>query len=71
MSEKTFSPVAQSVCDICSLIWIVAVFGACTYIVFWKDASGWWYALALLIASSWTCKWVGSPEQIRAREESE
>lgn len=32
-------------------IWFIVVYGTCTYLVFWKDASGWWYLLAIVIAS--------------------
>lgn len=31
--------------------WIVAVFGVTTYLVFWKDASGWWFLLAVLLTA--------------------
>jgi hypothetical protein len=29
-------------------IWTLTIIGGCTYLVFWKDASGWWYLLAML-----------------------
>ena len=70
-TEKSFSPVAQSVCEVCSLLWLCIVFGVCTYLVFWMNQSGWWYALAVFLASGWTCKWLASPEQIRARKDVE
>jgi hypothetical protein len=30
----------------------VAVLATCTYVVFWRDASGWWFLLALLLCST-------------------
>lgn len=32
--------------------WTVLVFSVTTYLVFWKGHSGWWYLLALLLASA-------------------
>ncbi len=37
-----------------SLIWDLAVFGTCTYLVFWRDHSGWWYLLAILLCANST-----------------
>lgn len=32
--------------------WTVLVVGTTTYLVFWKDHSGWWYLLALALIQS-------------------
>ena len=32
-----------------SVAWDVLVFGMCTYLVFWRGNSGWWFALASLL----------------------
>jgi hypothetical protein len=34
---------------ILKFVWAAAVLGTCTYLVFWKEASGWWYLLALML----------------------
>ena len=34
-------------CEFCQLVWAVFIIGGCSYIVFWKGHSGWWFALAL------------------------
>lgn len=34
--------------------WVAAVLGVTTYLVFWKDASGWWFLLALLLCGGST-----------------
>lgn len=31
------------------ILWCMFVIGGCTYLVFWMDVSGWWYALAILL----------------------
>jgi hypothetical protein len=28
------------------------IIGGCTYLVFWMNASGWWYLLAILLVGS-------------------
>ncbi len=38
--------------NIMSFIWAIGIIGGCTYLVFWKEASGWWYLLALLLCSA-------------------
>lgn len=38
------------------LAWIVAWLGGCTYMVFWRGVSGWWYALAIFLAMSFRFK---------------
>jgi len=32
-----------------SALWDVLVFGTTTYLVFWKDHSGWWFVLAVAL----------------------
>ena len=44
-------PFSFSLYTFIHLLWDVLVFGTCTYVVFWLNQSGWWYLLALLIAS--------------------
>lgn len=34
------------------LAWMLLMICGCTYVVFWRDASGWWYVLAILLAVS-------------------
>lgn len=67
--EKNFSPVAQTICELCGFVWVVLVMGATAYVVFGLERSGWWFALAVFLASGWSCKRLGSPEQIRANAE--
>lgn len=38
----------------CSLIWDIICVGGCTYLVFWRGHSGWWYILALAVCDSST-----------------
>lgn len=45
---------AATVYILCSYIWGAACLGVCTYLVFWLDHSGWWYLLAILLASNST-----------------
>lgn len=33
------------------IVWIFTVMGVTTYVVFWRDASGWWFLLAVLLVS--------------------
>lgn len=40
---------AASVYVLCGFIWKMTVIGTCTYLVFWRDHSGWWYLLAILL----------------------
>jgi hypothetical protein len=46
----------QNWCDVVDslivFLWVMFLIGGCTYLVFWKDASGWWYVLAILLAST-------------------
>jgi hypothetical protein len=55
-------------CLWCRFFWCLAVLGACTYIVFWKDQHGAWYILAVFLCSG-DCKSYRSAEQIAADEE--
>ena len=32
------------------LVWEVLILGGCTYLVFWKGASPWWFVLAVLLS---------------------
>ena len=42
---------AEVVYILCKFLWAGAVLGTCTYVVFWKGFSGWWYCLAILLLS--------------------
>ena len=33
-------------------IWDGGIIAGCTYLVFWMNQSGWWYALAIIICGS-------------------
>ena len=33
------------------VIWEAATLGTCTYLVFWKGYSGWWFLLAILLST--------------------
>ena len=46
MREQNIYDVVDS---ILLIIWCMFVVGGCTYLVFWMDASGWWYLLAILL----------------------
>jgi hypothetical protein len=39
---------------VCSYLWATLVLGICTYLVFWKDHSGWWYVLAIFLCANST-----------------
>lgn len=34
------------------LVWESVVIGGCAYLVFWRDASAWWFLLAVLLSVS-------------------
>ena len=34
------------------IVWDVGIMVACGYLVFWKDQSGWWFLLAMIIAGT-------------------
>jgi hypothetical protein len=34
-------------CEACQFAWAVILLLGCSYIVFWKGHSGWWFALAV------------------------
>jgi hypothetical protein len=40
---------AATVYVLCAYFWATACIGVCTYLVFWRDHSGWWYLLALFL----------------------
>jgi hypothetical protein len=46
----------QNWCDVIDnvlvIIWCMFIVGGCTYLVFWMNASGWWYLLATLFIST-------------------
>ncbi len=33
------------------LVWCLSILGGCAYVVFWRQASGWWFIAAVFIAS--------------------
>ncbi len=37
-------------------LWGIFNIGGCAYLVFWRGNSGWWFLLAILLASSITVK---------------
>lgn len=41
--------------NIIGFLWALLVFGTFTYLIFWREASGWWYLLAG--ALSYTSVW--------------
>jgi hypothetical protein len=57
--------VSKTVCHLCDLVWSLTIVGACTYLVFWRNESGWWYVLAVLLASAWRCNTEGDLENQR------
>jgi 4-hydroxybenzoate polyprenyltransferase len=57
------------VCLVCDLIWSGGILAGCTYLVFWRDHSGWWYILAVLLMSAWNCRRYRTPEQMAADKE--
>lgn len=52
--DKGHKELAATAYTILSWAWCILVFGTCTYLVFWKDHSGWWYLLALILAGGST-----------------
>lgn len=48
------SDIAAAVYVATRFAWCVLVFGTCTYLVFWRDHSGWWFLLALLLCNGST-----------------
>lgn len=54
------------ICLVCNFVWCLLALGTCTYLVFWRHESGWWFLLALVIAELWNCKPLRSLEQIAA-----
>ena len=34
------------------LLWEGLLIGGCSYVVFWRGESGWWFALAVLLSGS-------------------
>lgn len=45
---------AATVYVLCSYAWGALCLGACTYLVFWREQSGWWYLLAIFLACNST-----------------
>ena len=35
--------------NVLSFLWAVVIIVGCTYLVFWKGVSAWWYVLALAL----------------------
>jgi len=53
------------------LAWCGFIVGGTAYLVFWRDESGWWFALACLLMSPWKPHkwhdlWVPDRERITA-----
>lgn len=36
-------------CEACQFMWAVIVLVGCSYVVFWKGQSGWWFVLAVAL----------------------
>lgn len=53
----------QNTCQICALIWSIITLGTCTYVVFGLGYSGWWFLLAIFIASCWNCDFDSFPQK--------
>jgi hypothetical protein len=47
---------AATIYVLCAYLWAAACIGVCTYLVFWRDHSGWWYLLATFLGSNSTAK---------------
>jgi hypothetical protein len=47
------------------ILWQGLVIGGCAYAVFWRDASGWWFLLAVLmsVAAYSPRRWIGLTEK--------
>ena len=45
----------NAVCEVCSLIWSLALYGGTAYLVFGLNHSAWWFALPLLVLPGWKC----------------
>jgi 4-hydroxybenzoate polyprenyltransferase len=60
---------ALAVCLVCDFFWSVSILAACTYVVFWRDQSGWWYLVAIILCSMWNCRRYRSPEQMQSDKE--
>jgi hypothetical protein len=59
---KNWSPVPLAICEVCSLIWALAILGGTVYLTEWRGwVMGTW-VIALLLAISWTCKYCRVPK---------
>lgn len=38
--------------NIIVLLWAVFIISGCSYLVFWRNESGWWFILAILLLSA-------------------
>lgn len=47
---------AATVYVLCSYGWCCLCLGVCTYLVFWRDHSGWWFLLAIFLSCNETAK---------------
>jgi hypothetical protein len=36
-------------CELCQFLWAAFIIAGCSYLVFWKGASAWWYVLAVIL----------------------
>ncbi len=46
----------RNICSVIPISWQLLMICGCAYVVFWKDRSGWWFALALLLATAIRCR---------------
>jgi hypothetical protein len=47
---------SRSVCEVCGLVWSLAIITGTAYVVFVLGANGWWFALAAFLVGIWSCK---------------
>lgn len=62
------STMLAAVHEICGLIWAVFCVGGCAWLVFYEGHSGWWFVLAVFLASGWSSKGVRSIMDDRVTE---
>lgn len=68
--KKEYCKLCLGICILLSFIWGIICLGVTTYLVFWKDFSGAWYILGILLACE-SCSSYRSPEQIEASKKEE
>ena len=69
MSVPNKNPAACAWCEICSLIWALAVFGTAYHLIVDLGWSQWWLLGALFLTVSWSCKLVCTGRTISEKGE--